>query len=668
MSSPVDNGAFTRTERLERLRGLLSGAREEECAGRAAGPDSYGHLLMGAMLHGADRWRQGQEPTDLERLLLDAVGSVLSEEETKAWGGVYREVASGSRMALLPQAFADRPVESGYALEDLQRDLPEIVAEAMAAGNTQIIDPRTPAREANDPAFLAAMRAAKLGITAFATPSERLLPDTADLAGTEQAPQEGGDPEGRSGPPYRVRILTENFYVHKAVGDQWGGRDEIFWTAAGSVGGGSKHSFTSEEFGAVEKGDTRVFSVNNKTLFDGYSSGDYLGVNVTCWEKDQAPDEWWRALNKALHDAMEALNKNLAFDDFVTGQLPVWLGIAVQVANMFIDVMMELINMSDISCQRVVGMGRYELAMLSRGGGSGWKFDGDGHHDLRLAWGGSLIPFHQAYLKSSIRTGSTWSEPGHVPFKTITTPALAVHDGKLYIAYLRPSDQAVMWAAMDSSGAWSTPQQIGGDQSWYAPAMTSAHGKLYYTHTGKDDKIYARTFTPSAGWSAPKTLRGGWKYSPALTTHNNDVWLVAYGLDENLWTSGNTGGDWRDPASDNLGWELNTYVTLASYRGYMWRIAKGKDRKIRTSNSTGGWWYSKGDIPGWGSTHAPALAADANNMTLLRRGDDAALFSGEYNGTSWHSSSKVPGATAKETPGVAYYNNKLYVMYLPPAS
>ncbi|MFE2246062.1 hypothetical protein [Streptomyces lavendulae] len=681
MSSSDGIGAFTESERLDRLRGLLSGGREEECAGRAGGPDSYGHLLTGVMLHGADRWRQGQEPTALEKLLLDAVGSVLSEEETKAWGGVYREVSSESRMALLPRAFVDRPVESGYGLEDLRRDLPEIVAEAMAAGNTQIIDPRTPARETNDPAFLAAMRAAKLGITAFAPTGERLLPDAASSAASEEgAPEAPEDPEradgqegaegreGRSGPPYRVRILAESFYVHKAVGDQWGGRDEIFWTAAGSTGGGSKHSFTSEEFGAVEDGDTRVFTQNNKTLFDGSSSGDYLGLNITCWEKDQAPDEWWKALNKALLDAMEALNRNLAFDDFVTGQLPVWLGIALQVANMFIDVMMELINMSDISCQRVIGMGRYELAVLSRGGASTWKFDGDGHHDLRVQWAGSAaIPFHEDYLKHSVRTGSTLSEAAHVPFKTITSPALAVHEGRLYACYLRPSDQAVMWASMNTNGTWTAPAAIHGDQSWYAPTLTSAHGKLYYAVTGKDGKIYTRTYTPTSGWSTYHQMPGRKQYSPALATYENEAWLVAYGVDENLWHSRHNGSSWSAWRSDELDWTVSTHVALAPRGARLWRIATGKDQKIYTSINGGGTWVSEG-VPSqnWRASHAPALAGNGQTMTLLLRGLDANCWSAEFNG-NWAGAQKVAGITLQETPAAVYLGGKLQMLYRPSA-
>lgn len=153
-----DNVDPRENDRLERLRALLSGTHEQEHAGLALGRGAYGNTLMGAMLHGADRMRQGHEPTGLEKLLLDAVGSVLSEEEIKAWGGVYREVADAGQPTVLPRMFARRSAEEGYSIEDLKRDLPDLVADAMSMANTQIVDPRTPDREVNDPAFLAAMR------------------------------------------------------------------------------------------------------------------------------------------------------------------------------------------------------------------------------------------------------------------------------------------------------------------------------------------------------------------------------------------------------------------------------------------------------------------------------------------------------------------------------
>ncbi|MYR14527.1 hypothetical protein GTY62_38840 [Streptomyces sp. SID724] len=654
----------TQNDRLERLRALLSGARAQEQTRLTLGPGSYGNALMGAMLHGADRMRQGHEPTDLERLLLDAVGSVFSEEEIKAWGGVYREVAgAGGQSAVLPQMFAGRPVEEGYSVEDLKRDLPALVDEAMSMPNTQIVDPRTADREVNDPAFLAAMREKKFGITAFAAVEDRMIPDSAGPEGAGQAAQDGGeDQDGRSG-PWHVRVLADNFYVHRTVGDQWGTADEIFWTAA-SGSGLDTHSFRSQQFDGPGKGDTRTFSTGNNTLFEGQISGDYLGLNIVCWEKDDEPSQWTEALHKALTDAMNTLNRTLALDDFVTGMLPLWISIGVQVANIFVTLMLELRNMNDISCQRTIGMGRYELAMLSQGGTTTWKFDGEGHHDLRVKWSGAKIPFAEGYLRCSVRSGSTWQTPARLPFRTITTPALAVHGDRLHALFLRPSDQVIMWTSMDSSGTWSPAQPLGGDQSWYAPALTSAGGVLHYAVVGKDDRLWTRTYTPATGWSPAKKGTGGWQFAPALATYRDQPWLVVYGLDQNLYHAKN--GPWTDWQIDNLGWKVSTHVALAEHRDHIWRVAMTPFhfvQLLQTSYNGGGTWALRDLTVELRSSHAPALAANAGTMTLLIRSTDGSLLAADHNG-SWQTARVVPSAAPAGAPAAAYYNNQLYAMYL----
>ncbi|MFD9451789.1 hypothetical protein ACFWBC_01605 [Streptomyces sp. NPDC059985] len=166
-----------------------------------------------------------------------------------------------------------------------------------------------------------------------------------------------------------MTLDAESFYVHRAVGDQGLGSDEIFWTAA--VGTGTDHgghTFRSETFGSVDTGDERFFSPANRVIFQGTTTGDYLGANVICWEQDDVNDEWWRALQKALNDAMTKLNFLLGFDDFGMGVLPTWSGIALAAVGFIASVIEAFRNKSDTSCQRVIGMGRYELAMLSQAG------------------------------------------------------------------------------------------------------------------------------------------------------------------------------------------------------------------------------------------------------------------------------------------------------------
>ncbi|MFE5494769.1 hypothetical protein ACFQ7Z_33100 [Streptomyces virginiae] len=657
----------TEQDRLERLRGLLSGSRAKEGVGRALGQGAFGNVLVGAMLHGADRMRQGHEPTDLEKLVLDAVGTVLSGDELKAWGGVYREaVEAGGRLAVVPQTFASRSVEEGYSIEDLRADLPQIIADAMAAPNVQIIDPRSAYRHEDDPAFLAAMRESKFAVTAFGIPGESFGVDDAPQDGTAQTP--GGDgAEGADGgvaQSYAVKLEAESFYVERAVGDQGGGRDEIFWTAAAGTASTGR-TFTSEEFGAVEKGQTRHFSTSNRVLFDGSTTGDYLGTHITVWEKDQDRDEFWAALTKALNDAMKQLNKALQFDDFFTHVLPVWVSIASTTATLLLTVADAFRNESDISCQRSIGMGRYELAMLSRSGATTWRFDGDGSHDLRVKYTGPHVPFAEGTLEYAVGTATGWGAPQPLPFRSITTPALSAYTDRLYAAYLRSHDQAVMWASMDADGNWTVPAQIGSDQSWFAPALTWAHGKLIYAVTGKDGGIYTRTYTPAQGWSAPVRLPGTAKQAPALGTFADRAWLTHVGAHNTLHHSLFNGSTWSGWGPDHLHWEVPSHVAMAPQGDRLWRVATMADRQIHTGINggvNGGNWVSQGTLGSWRSTHAPALANNAGTLHIFVRGQDGTLWTGHYNG-SFKDAHQIPGARPVEAPAAASFNNKLHVMY-----
>ncbi|WP_280914383.1 hypothetical protein [Streptomyces sp. SPB4] len=223
----------TEADRLERLRGLFSGSRAKEGVGRALGQGAFGNVLVGALLHGADRVRQGHEPTDLEKLVMDAVGTVLSEEELKAWGGVYRDAAeAGGTLAVVPQTFASRSADQGYSIEDLRGDLPQIIVDTMAAPNVQIVDPRAADRHEDTPEFLAAMRESKLAVTAFGVPGETFAIDDSPQDGAAQTPGDEGV-DGGVVQSYGVKLEAESFYVERTVGDQWGTDDEIFRTASG---------------------------------------------------------------------------------------------------------------------------------------------------------------------------------------------------------------------------------------------------------------------------------------------------------------------------------------------------------------------------------------------------------------------------------------------------
>ncbi|MGW7458391.1 hypothetical protein [Streptomyces sp. NPDC054797] len=52
------------------------------------------NVMFGALLHAADRLRQGEELTGLEEKLLHGLRGVLPDEEVKEWGRTYREAVT----------------------------------------------------------------------------------------------------------------------------------------------------------------------------------------------------------------------------------------------------------------------------------------------------------------------------------------------------------------------------------------------------------------------------------------------------------------------------------------------------------------------------------------------------------------------------------------------
>lgn len=384
---------------------------------------------------------------------------------------------------------------------------------------------------------------------------------------------------------------------------------------------------------------------------------------------DDTNDEWWAALHEALNKAMNAINFLLDFDNFV-GFFPTWVGIATAAGSFLAAFAQFFQNKSDISCQRAIGLGRHELAILSRTGRTTWRFDGDGCHDLRVKYTGDQVPFAVGALEYAVRTGATWGTPRTLPFKSITTPALAVHDGRLYLAYLRPEDQAVMWASMDAGGTWTAPARIHTDTSFHGPALTSADGKLHYAVTGKDGKVYTRIFA-SGTWSGHSVMQSFAQYSPALATFEGQPWMVSCHLDNGLYYARHNGTAWSGWQWDDLTkWRVGTHVALAprTNRSRLWCVATGMDQKIYTGINGDGVWADEGIAsPNWRASHAPALAGNGDQMTLLLRGSDASLWSAEYNG-SWAGAQKVAGITMTETPAAVYFGGKLHMLYRRTAS
>ncbi|MEU8472582.1 hypothetical protein AB0F30_32640 [Streptomyces sp. NPDC029006] len=668
------NGDTTPEQRLEKLRGLLMGTRSDSRVVRALGQGDKGNVLFGAALHAADRLRVGQAPTDLEQKALGVLRAALSDAEIKQWGQVYREaVTQLGRLAVVPEVITRRPVTSGYTTANLKADFGPVAAEHMARANSQVVDREVLAagRDFDSPSFLAGVRGAGFGVTVFDA-----APPSAPAAGTAEA-EAGAEPgeEVLATPaPFRAKLELESFYVERAVGDQGGGRDEIYWCTSSTSDKVSGPGYKSQEFGAVKKGDTRTFSTSNRTIFDG-QVGNAMILSMYCWEADQSTSDWY----DRLQTAMNQLSKHL-FDTWqwqiMSQFIPVGIkvGIALDLAIFFTSIVEHLRNEDDLSCERVLVLDRFDLALLAHQGSTNLHFNGDGYHVLKMKYSGDKVPFPTGQLEYAVYQGTAWGKPLTLPWESITPPALASYGGKLYAVWARPGDQKVMWSRLEGT-TWRTPAAIGTDQTVHQPALAVAHGKLYYAVTGNNNNLYWRTFNGTTWSPVTKLSNYVTNLGPSLAPEYKDrVWLTQIATNRVPYLNTHDDRQWSQAYEDNINWRTERPVAVCPFDGYLWRAAAGTDRFVYYSVASGGAeWSDRSRIHSWQTNHTPALTAFENKLWMFLRGNDGNLYVGTLPQAphNWSTAAIVGGSQPlklMDAPSAAAHNIKLYVMYRRPAS
>ncbi|MGP3634332.1 hypothetical protein ACTU45_13345 [Streptomyces sp. 24-1644] len=645
-------GDATPEQRLEKLRGLLTGTRGGSRIGQALAGARKRNVVIGAALHGAARLRAGHAPTDLEQALLGVMRASLTDAEIKEWGRVYREAvdAQGGKVDVLPDTITGRPVASGYSLANLKADFAHVAQEHLEQQNLSVMDPEALAAGAtvDSQTFLNATRRVGFGAT----------------APRSQPAQGGGESPALT---YPVKLQLESFRVVREVGDGISGKDEIYWYITSSSDKQKGPVYKSAEF-STKEGNTYEFPANT-VIFDGQASNG-VAVFLMCWEADNSSSEWY----DKLQTAMQALNTQLlnTWQWQVGGAIgdPTMVGgILLELIGLFATLISLWRNEDDLSCERGIALDQQTLAVLTHRGSADWHFDGDGYHVLKVRSTGPKVPFPTGTLEYAVRTGNTWGAPIPLPWESITPPALASYNNKLYALFVR-SDQAVMWTRLDGQ-TWRKPEQVGGDRSVFAPAVTAAHGKLFYAVTGSGDKLYWRTYTENGGWSTitqfPSYNSG---YSPAMAAYSNRVWLThaAPGAGE-LWLNTHDGTNWSTHYGDNLGWRVGNSIALASHGGLLWRIARGLDDHVYVSASDGGSHFTDHGIKkNWTTTHAPALASYNDALWILLRAGDGTLRAAARTSVNhaWSETHQVGGQvpiTTIDGPTTTVHHNKLYVMY-----
>ncbi|MGW8970515.1 hypothetical protein [Streptomyces platensis] len=460
----------------------------------------------------------------------------------------------------------------------------------------------------------------------------------AEGAQAEDTQAEGAQAEGDGRAVYRefrAKLELENFSVHREVGDQGGGKDEIYWLASSGSDLANGPAYRSGEFGAVKRGETRSFS-SNRVIFDG-KMAKRLAMVLYCMEADQSSAAWYDDLMKELGN----LSRALYALDFGNALLPGLPGadlvtLVSELAKLGVILMESLRNCDDLSATRGIAFTAFDMALLYHrdGGNVAYHFNGDGHHELRMKYTGEPVPFPTGTLEYLVQDEHrAWGAPISLGWESMSAPAVASYNGKLYAAFIRPSDQAVMWSVQEA-GIWSEPQQLGGWRSYYPPALAAAHGKLYIMVSGLDTKLYWSTFTEATSWSAATQVAVVVNMErPSLTTtakrsgsgSGETVWMTSTVKNGNPFTMYHDGTRWipnldpmpYTPLVRDVSMAPGTSVAFEPWRAT--RIGETVHVSKPVFSDLGPVFWTDKVGPSWPSAHGPTLVTHGAAMHARTR-------------------------------------------------
>ncbi|MFB0633307.1 hypothetical protein [Streptomyces sp. AB3(2024)] len=655
---------MTSEQRLERLRDVLTGKRRSPLApygvqGQEQGP-TRSNLLTAVALHAAGRFWKGEPATDLEGRLLALMRTELSDDDIKAIGALYRfAVTYPTDPLLLPESVTSRPVTSGYDWADLRSDGPAMVRERLAQPNVTVVDRALVASGAqiDSPVFIESLQDYGGGVVVLG----RTGSQAAAAAGDTSSETAG---ELATAQPFPIKLEAESFHVLRVVGDQGGGKDEIYWCASSGSDQAAGPSFHSQEFGKVQKGQTHTFSAANRTLFEG-QVGDWLILQLFCFEADQSNSDWYDALHAKLRELSDFIFDNPAYQvgsNLPGGDLAGWMA---DINTLGVILMTYLRNEDDLSCSRPFYLDRYDLALLADRGTVDWHFNGIGHHTLKVKYASpQKIPFPAGSLEYTVRAGGSYGAPITLDWQSITPPALASYQNKLHVLFNRPSDKALMWAYLDN-GVWSAPRQVNREYSDIACSLAVFRGKLWCAHAGTDGTLGWFTFDGTT-WSA-RTRFSGYetRLAPALAgEYQGRLWLTHVGVEGKLYLNTHDGSTWSSAYRDNLVWIVDSPATMAvGYDGKLWRAARGTDSNLYYSTSSGGAEWRAAEGVTHPSPVSPTLLGHSGGLELFRRMSDNRINSSHYLASQdmWTGGALL-GISPMREMAAAEHDGQLYVM------
>ncbi|MFD3701022.1 hemopexin repeat-containing protein [Streptomyces sp. NPDC058646] len=562
--------AEAREQRLGRWHALLSGMGVEGAGASRVAKSGSVNLLSGVWLHAAARAEQGLELTELERSILAPLQQVLGEDEVGAIGRIYREQRSeGRSVAIVPQAVATRSLSEGFDRESYLAAVAEVLPRIAQMPNVAVVDRARLADggSVDTPEFTAALAEYGYGVTTF----------------TGEGDDEADGLQARE--PFRARMEWDTFYCHEAVGDQGGGRDEIYWTAASNAGGYTFKTRTTHT-GSVEERDKYPiygdYVTGSHVFFDTRLDGCGTTV-ITLWEKDQSNDEWYDALGTALTKVVELLQISANFSSIIP-KLDLY-GYVHMGLSLLATLWEPLRNKDDLVQSRGFAFGRADMATLYNRPNRTmpWTFDrkdyGMGRFSLNVRYTGDepgAAPSGDGSLISTGWRGLFGTMVSHDMDAACNVPNDAHKDvylfkGEQYLRYdvrtegvtSGPKDIAEGFPGLESTaftrGVDATCAVPGKSTDFYLFA-----GAMYVNYNNHEDEIkwgprkIAEAFPPLAGTIFERDIQA----ACPVPGHGTDLYL--FKGDQYVRYNAHYDRIIRGPLSIAAGWPQLAGTTFAS--------------------------------------------------------------------------------------------------------
>ncbi|MEV6421636.1 hypothetical protein [Streptomyces sp. NPDC051662] len=644
----------SRSERLERLRAQLRGdAPSGKAAGRAR-PSRGSRLLYGVMLHGAARLDAGLELTDLEARMLGPVRDLLSDDEVRDFGRVYREEASAPQAhQVFPDSLIGRPVAQGYSLADLLADLPAVYEDVKAQPNVNVIDLDAPEGGSAH------------GDAGESEAFHRGLADSGYGSTLVTASAHGAPVSGRW--PLQTRLTLSKFFCAKRS-TELSGEDEIYWGLSAGADNNVPQSSTTRTYHDVEYNETHQMDANT-LLFEGRVNR-VLVCHIQCWEEDsKRPSELGRKLAE--------IARILASAAELMSALPIggpyeYLHQFIAMVAAVTQLVSEIIGWieDDFVQERTLAFDRAALVALAArpwGESTGHRFAGsfaEGWFDLYLRAAVTDPLTNDIGLHT--RTGTQWNNRV-MPWpesKTPDTPALAVHNGNLYCAVRGLDDRVYVSRFQDDR--WTAFGQVPGAVTNVAPALVSFQGYLFLGHKNLSADQFLSHSTNGADWTPPAQLPFHAYGAPALTVRNNALHFAAGGdSGQILFRYSSNSRDWSSAATvPNL--PPSAAPALATYQGKLYLAARQDGSHYISIIRHDGSNWAASDRFQWTTPSAPALAVIGDTLyCAFRDYDDKIRISTHQGGLSW-SDPGTPIAYAVSAPALAEHDNRTYLAFRSP--